>query len=80
MESGTPEASALKVAMEMPAGDTKVKTVTRIYEKLNLSETVRKQVNHYSSEALSALKKTSLSDAAKEPFKALIDKLTGRKK
>lgn len=80
LESGTPEAAALKVAMEMPAGDTKVKTVTRIYEKLNLSETVRKQVNHYSSEALSALKKTSLSDAAKEPFKALIDKLTGRKK
>lgn len=80
LESGTPEAAALKVAMEMAAGDTKVKTVTRIYEKLNLSETVRKQVNHYSSEALSALKKTSLSDAAKEPFKALIDKLTGRKK
>ena len=80
LESGTPEAAALKVAMEMSAGDTKVKTVTRIYEKLNLSETVRKQVSHYSSEALSALKKTSLSDAAKEPFKALIDKLTGRKK
>lgn len=80
LESNTPEAAALKSAMEMPAGDTKVRTVTAIYDKLNLNETVRKQVSHYSSEALKALKKTALSDDAKAPFKAMIDKLTGRKK
>lgn len=80
LESGTPEAEALKAAMEMAPGETKVKTVTRIYDKLNLSETVRKEVAHYSSEALTALKKAKMPDAAKEPFKTMIDKLTGRKK
>lgn len=80
LESGTPEAEALKAAMEMAPGETKIKTVTRIYDKLNLNDIVRKEVARYSSEALSALKKANLSDTAKEPFKALIDKLTGRKK
>lgn len=80
LESGTPEAEALRAAMEMAPGETKIKTVTRIYDKLNLNDTVRKEVARYSSEALSALKKANLSDIAKEPFKALIDKLTGRKK
>lgn len=80
LESGTPEAEALKAAMEMAPGETKVKTVTRIYDKLNLSETVRKEVARYSSEALTALKKAKMPDAAKEPFKTMIDKLTGRKK
>lgn len=80
LESGTPEAEALKAALEMAPGETKVKTVTRIYDKLNLSELVRKEVAHYSSEAITALKKAKMTDTAKEPFKAMIDKLTGRKK
>lgn len=80
LESGTPEAEALRAAMEMAPGETKIKTVTRIYDKLNLNDIVRKEVARYSSEALSAMKKANLSDIAKEPFKALIDKLTGRKK
>lgn len=80
LESGTPEAAALKAAMEMAPGDTKIRTVTRIYDKLNISETVRKSVSQYSSEAMTALKKSGLSEEAREPFRALIDKLTGRKK
>lgn len=80
LESGTPEATALKAAMEMAPGDTKIKTVTRIYDKLNLNEKVRKAVSHYSSEALTALKKSGLAEEAREPFRALIDKLTGRKR
>lgn len=80
LESGRPEAEALKSAMQVAAGDTKVRTVTALYDKLNLSETVRKNVSHYSSEALTALKKSGLPEEAREPFRALIDKLTGRKK
>ncbi len=80
LESGMPEAAALKAAMEMAPGDTKIRTVTRIYDKLNISETVRKSVLQYSSEAMTALKKSGLSEEAREPFRALVDKLTGRKK
>lgn len=80
LESGTPEAEALKSAMEMPAGDSKVRVVTNIYDKLDMSDRVRKEVAHYSSEALKAIKKSGLSEEAREPFKAMIDKLTGRKR
>lgn len=80
LESGTPEADALRSAMQMPAGDSKVRVVKNIYDKLDLAGRVRKEVGHYSSEALSALKKTALSEEAREPFRLLIDKLTGRRK
>ena len=80
LASGTPEAEALKSAMEMPAGDSKVRVVTNIYDKLDMSDRVRKEVAHYSSEALKAIKKSGLSEEAREPFKAMIDKLTGRKR
>ncbi len=80
LESGRPEADALRVAMQMPPGDTKVKTVTRIYDKLGISDIVRKDVVKYTSDALSALRETGLTDTEREPFKALADRLTGRKK
>lgn len=80
LNTGTPEVDALKVAMNMPAGDSKVKAVTRIYDKMGISDKVRAEVNRYSSEALRCLKKTSLSDSAKEPFRKLVEKLTGRTK
>lgn len=80
LESGTPEAEALKSAMQMAPGDTKVRVVTNIYDKLDMSAKVRKEVGHYSSEALTALRKSELSESAREPFRLMIDKLTGRKK
>lgn len=80
LETGTPDAEALREAMRLPAGDTKVKIVTRLYERLGMSEQCRKAISMYSSKALAALKATSLSDEAREPFRVLVDKLTGRKK
>lgn len=80
LSAGTSDSVALAEAMKLPAGPVKVKTVTRIYEKMNLSEICREAVARYSAKAISALKSTSLSDADREPFRRLVDKLTGRRK
>ncbi len=72
--------SALKAALSMPAGPTKVKTVTRIYEMMDMPAISRAEVAAYSSKALSAVKATSLSDEKREIFRKLIDKLIGRSK
>ena len=73
-------ADALREAYKIPAGDIRVKTVTRIYEKLGINESAKKSVNQYSSLALKALNSTSLSDEKKEVFRKLAEKLIGRKK
>ena len=54
--------------------------VTRLYEKMGISELCRKEIAHYSSKALAALKKVNISEDNKEQYKKLLDKLTGRKK
>ena len=73
-------ADALRDAFKIPAGDVRIKAVTRLYEKLGISESTKKAVNHYSSLALKALNSTSLSDEKKEVFRKLAEKLIGRKK
>lgn len=77
---GGPNADALKAALRMPAGPTKVKTVTRIYESMGMPAVSKAEVAAYSSKALAAIKKTSLSDEAREAFRKLIDKLIVRTK
>ena len=77
---GGPNADALKAALSMPAGPTKVKTVTRIYEAMGMPAVSKAEVAAYSSKALAAIKKTSLSDDAREAFRKLIDKLIVRTK
>ena len=80
LAAGGPDSEALKEAMKLPAGPTKVKVVTRIYEKMDMSKTCRSAVSQYSKKALAALKATSLSDERREPFRLLVEKLTGRKR
>lgn len=80
LATDTPDATALKEAMKLPAGDTKIKIVTRLYERLDMTRHCREAIAAYSAKALGALKTTSLSDDAREPFRLLVDKLTGRKK
>ena len=80
LSSGTPDAQALREAMKLPAGDTKIKIVPRLYERLDMNRHCREAINHYSAKAMAALKATSLSDEAREPFRLLVEKLTGRKK
>ncbi|MDE6019158.1 MAG: polyprenyl synthetase family protein [Muribaculaceae bacterium] len=78
--SGGPNAEALKAALKMAAGPTKVKTVTRIYEAMGIAEVCKAEVASYSSKALTAIKKTSLSDDRKDAFRKIIEKLIGRSK
>lgn len=78
--SGGPNAEALKAALKMAAGPTKVKTVTRIYEAMGITEVCKAEVASYSSKALTAIKKTSLSDNRKDAFRKIIEKLIGRSK
>ncbi|MDE5998342.1 MAG: polyprenyl synthetase family protein [Muribaculaceae bacterium] len=78
--TGGPNAEALKAALKMPAGPTKVKTVTRIYETMGMPAVSKAEVAAYSSKALAAIKKTSLSDERRESFRKLIDKLITRTK
>lgn len=80
LAAGGPNAEALKAAMKMPAGPTKVKTVTRIYETMGMPAVSKAEVAAYSSKALAAIKKTSLSDERRESFRKLIDKLITRTK
>lgn len=80
MEADPGTVEALKVAMKELKGEAKIKAVTRIYDKLNLNEETRKAVSFYSKQALKALKTTSLPEDLKEPFRLLVEKLTGRKK
>lgn len=75
-----PDSEALAEAMKLPAGDTKVKVVTRLYERMDMTARCRTAIQNYSSKALAALRATSLSDEAREPFRLLVEKLTGRKK
>lgn len=80
LESDSADAQALREAMKLPAGDTKVKIVTKLYERMGMTEICRREIAGYTKNAVSALKATSLSEEAREPFRLLLDKLTGRKK
>ncbi len=80
LSTGGPNAQALKAALSMAPGATKVKTVTRIYETMGMPAVSKAEVASYSSKALAAIKKTSLSDDRREAFRNLIEKLIGRTK
>ncbi|MDE7462414.1 MAG: polyprenyl synthetase family protein [Muribaculaceae bacterium] len=80
MSASTEESKALKVAMELPAGDMRVKTVTRIYEKMQIGELARKEAARFSTKAMHSIKATGLDEEHLESFKYLLDRLTGRKK
>lgn len=80
LEKDSDTSSALREAYKIPSGEVRVKTVTRLYEKLGIGETTKKAVNYYASLALKALNSTSLSDENKEVFRKFSEKLIGRKK
>ena len=78
LSMGGANAEALKVAMKLPEGPTKVKTVTRIYDAMGIPAISKAEAAAYASKALAAIKKTSLSDEAREAYRKLIEKLVGR--
>lgn len=80
LQQDSQTADALREAYKIPAGEVRVKSVTRLFEKLGIDKEAKKAVNHYSSLALKAINATSLSDENKEAFRKLAEKLIGRKK
>lgn len=74
------EGIALREAIKLPPGDTKVKVVTRLYEKMGISELCRREIARYVSRALACLRKVNISEEDKEPYRKLLDKLSGRRK
>lgn len=80
LTEGGKDAEALKAAYEIPAGEMRVKTVTRIYEKLGIDDKCKKTVGNYLAKALKALNETSLPEDKKEYFRKFAEKLIGRKK
>lgn len=80
LNSGNPNAEALRIALNMPAGPTKVKTVTKIYETMGVEAKCKEAIAAYSSKALAAVKSTSLGDEQRDAFRSLIEKLIGRSK
>lgn len=80
LAKGDEDTEALRAVIALDPSDTKVMAATRIYERMGMPEICAKAVAHYSSAAMTALKKTSLTPDKKEAFKGLIEKLTGRKK
>lgn len=80
LSRGDKDSEALRAAMEMEPSELKIKTVTKIYDALNLGELCRKATASYTGQALKALKKVNLTDEWRDMFKHLADKLTDRKK
>lgn len=79
MHEGKQEVDALKAALALQ-GETKIKAVTRIYEKMGINEMARKAVASFSSKAMKAIKSTTMDTESKEVFRTLTERLTGRKK
>ncbi|MDE5878062.1 MAG: polyprenyl synthetase family protein [Muribaculaceae bacterium] len=80
MNRGGNDTQLFATAMAMEQPELRVKTVTRLMEKMGISEECRKAVASYSSKALSALKRTTLGDEAKDALRKVAEKLIGRKK
>lgn len=80
LSAGDSNSKALRIALQLPTGPTKVRTVTKIYETMGIPAICKSEVSSYSSKAFTAVKKTSLSDEKRESFRKLIDKLIDRSK
>lgn len=80
MKARNEESEALRIAMQLPAGDVRVKAVTRIYEKMGMEQHCRKLASQYSTKAMQAVKNTGLSEDKLDSFKYVLDRLTGRKR
>lgn len=78
-QNGT-DSIALKEAMSLEKGETKVKTVTNIFNRLDISQKCQRDVAHYTTSALRNLKKAAVPEDQMELFLKLTEKLVGRKK
>lgn len=80
LNRGGSDAELFRTAMALEQPELRVKTVTRLLEKMGIGEECRKAVAHYSGAAMNALKHTSMPEEWKEAFRKIAEKLIGRRK
>lgn len=79
-ELGGANAQALQSAMELPAGDLKVRTVRNIMTAAEMPRVCRKAWDEWSGRAIKSLADTSLDKEAAVALKSVVEKLIDRKK
>lgn len=79
LERQDEDSKALRAALALDSSDLKVKTVTRILQRMGINDAVRKDISSTTSKALHSLKKTSMGEEGKEAFRKLVEKLASRK-
>lgn len=79
-ELGGANAQALQSAMELPAGDLKVRTVRNIMTAAEMPRVCRKAWDEWSGRAIKSLADTSLDKEAATALKSVVEKLIDRKK
>ncbi len=80
LSRGDADASALKSAMSLPAGDLKVRTVRNIFTAAEMPRVCRKAWAEWSGRAIKSLADTSLGKESVAALKGLVEKLIDRKK
>lgn len=79
-EAGGANAEALKSAMQMPAGDLRVRTVRNILTAAGMPAECRKAWEEWSGHAIKSLADTSLGKESTAALKGVVEKLIDRKK
>lgn len=76
----SPNVEALKVALSLPAGDLKIRTIRNIYTSLGVPQKCEEAIDRYSKTAASMIGETKMSKEGVAAFRSLIEKLINRKK
>ena len=80
LEEGGPNADALKSALQLPAGDLRVRTARNIMTAADIPGKCRKAWDEWSGHAIKSLANTSLGKEEIASFKGVVEKLIDRKK
>ena len=80
MNEGGANADALKSAMNLPAGDLRIRTVRNIMTAAEMPRVCRKAWDEWSGKAIKSLADTSLAKEPASMLKSVVEKLIDRKK
>ncbi len=80
LEAGGANAEALRSAMNLPAGDLRVRTVRNIMTAAEMPRVCRKAWDEWSGHAIKCLAETTLDKEATAALKGVVEKLIDRKK
>lgn len=76
----SPNTEALRVALNLPAGELKITTIRNIFTSLGVPQKCEEAIERYSRQAATAIAETKMSKEGVVAFRTLIEKLINRKK